>query len=281
MSDYIIRDWQPGDRAALKELWKLSFGDDDEVIEDFFDRFLRPGCCLTASAEGKLVSAMYILPDHALRPFRQNVLTMGYTYALATLPAYRGRGIGSAVYRACCDRILETADAACVIPAEADLFPLYETAGGAQPLAVLREARLTREELRAFAPVQAARVPVSMYIWMRENLLSGLPHACLDDRVYDHAEACGMEFFTIGGRAACAAETGDGVCHIRELIDPGDDPMISAATLARWCPAEEYIVRSPAFFRGPGEIRPYALGVLKVPPDYPMPADLWWGLGLE
>ena len=281
MPDYIIRDWKPEDRPALKELWKTGFGDGDETIDGFHALFLKPVCCLVAEADGKPVSAMYILPGQLLRTFRQNTLKADYTYALTTLPEYRGRGIGSAVYRACCEKVLENADMACVIPADAALRPLYENANGAKPVAVLREARFTKAELSGIAALQAARVPVSMYMWLRESLMAGLPHATLDEGFYDLLEEGGMDFFTIGGKACAAAEVNDGVCYIRELIDPGEDSMACVATIAKWCPAEEYIVRTPLFFQGPGEARPYALGIMKSKPDYPMPQDLWWGFGLE
>ena len=281
MSDYIIREWKPGDRSALKALWKCGFGDSDEVIDGFHSLFLKPGRCIVAEADGKPVSAMYILPGQVARTFRQNTLTAGYTYALATLPEYRGRGIGSAVYRACCEKVLENEDMACVIPADAALFPLYENANGAKPVAVLREAHFFKSDLTGIASVQAARVPVSMYMWLRENLMAGLPHVTLDEGFYDLLEDGGMDFFTIGGKACAAAEVKDGVCYIRELIDPGEDNMSCISTVSKWCPADEYIVRTPLFFRGPGEVRPYALGLIKVEPDYPMPEDLWWGFGLE
>jgi len=281
MSKYTIRPWRKEDRAALKEIWRAGFGDSDEVIEGFHDIFLKPETCFVGEADGRPVSAMYILPDITLRPFRQNVLSAGYTYALATLPEYRGRGIGAAVYRACCDKILESADAACVIPAEPGLFPLYESANGAKPLAYLREAEFQRSELEGFEKVNAARVPINMYMWMREGILSGLPHASMSEDCFDLLEENSTEFFTIGSGAGAAVDTIDGVCYVRELLDPGREVMDSIATLARWCPAEKYVVRTPVFFRGPGKIRPYALGVLKTQPSYPMPDDFWWGFGLE
>lgn len=280
MSELTLRAWRPEDIPALKSLWKIGFGDDDETIERFYSEYLKPGMCIAAETDGKLVSAMYIIPGETLQLLRRETITAGYTYALATLPEYRGRGVGSAVYRACCDAILETADAACVLPAEAALYPMYERANGARPISAAREARIEKAELTGITPRMATRFPGFRYGALRENLMIGLPHATFDEDFYTYMEDSGMEFFMLENGLA-AAETIDGVCHIRELIDTARDPMTALAAVARWCPAKEYVVRSPLFFDGPGEAKPQVLGVLKRNPGSSLPDDLWWGFGLE
>lgn len=282
MTDYIIRPWRPEDRPALRALWQTAFGDGADYIDGFFARFPAPGGCVTADVGGKAVSAMYILGDVTVHTGRHTALTAGYTYALATLPEYRGRGIGGAVYRAAVSAALEKADAACVLPAEAGLYPFYESAGAA-PVSYVREARLSRGEMTAAAPVRAYRADPWQYANMREALLRGLPHAEFPEAFYDQMEAGGTEFFLLenGGGAAMDAPE-DGVCRVTEFLDPGGDGCEkSLAALAGWRDAEAYIVRSPVFSDGPGEIRPFALAVWKDAPSAPLPDDLWWGFGLE
>ena len=281
MNDFTIREWAPADRPALKALWKTCFEDDDDVfIDAFFEAYLLPGSCLVAEADGQVVSAMYAVPGVTLQLMRRETLNAGYTYALATLPAYRGRGIGSAVYRALCDKVLASADAACVIPAEPALFPLYENASGAKPAAYLREARFAREPLMELHARPAVRFPAHRYGALRENLLAGFPHASFDADYYELHELAGVEFFLLEDGLA-AAETLDGVCCVRELIDTRRDAMTALAAVAHWCPADEYVVRTPLFLDGPGEARPYALAVTADPEAEPLPKDLWWGFGLE
>ena len=279
MSDYRIRPWQPEDRPQLKALWKTAFGDDDGYIDGFFNSFLHDGTCVVAEAVGTVVSAMYIVPGIRLFPYRKNVLTAGYAYALATLPAWRGRGIGSAVYRAVCDKALETADAACVLPAEASLYSFYET-GGAGAFGGIREGRLTKAELAGVPTRMTVRVPAGQYAGMREWFLSEMPHAVFPEDLYDFLEDSGTEFFMLEGGVA-AAETDNGMCRILELLAPEIEPMTAVASIARWCPAQEYTVRTPLFFAGPGERRPFVLASLKQMPDYPLPDDFWWGFGMD
>ena len=280
MSDFILRPWQDGDKAQLVALWQIAFGDDEDYIRTYHDLFLKANGCIMAEADGKVVSAMYIMDGPTLYPFRQETLSTAYTYALATLPEYRGRGIGTAVYKACSDAALERADAACVLPAEAGLYSFYEKATGCQPISFCREARFTRDELRAVQRCSTARIPVAEYARYREMALGGLPFGELTDAFLDmeeyQAENSGGGFFLTAEGVACAEVDGN-VCHIVELLTPGGDGMASAAGVAAFCPAEEYVLRSPAFFKGPGNVRPFMMAAMKEKPWYPLPPDLWWG----
>ncbi len=280
MHDYILRASTPRDREALKSLWKTAFGDGDDYIDSFFENLWQPENAVVAEVGGEVVSAMYVLPEIALFPYRRKTLSGAYTYALATLPEYRGRGIGTAVCKAANDRALALADAACVLPAEPGLYPFYENASGAKALGCVKEARIPRDELAAYAPCMAARVPVLEYMGIRQQILSGLPHAAMGPEFYEHLEQTGTEFFVLEHGLA-AAETADGVCRITELLDPDTDGMTSIAGVARWCRAEEYIVRSPLFFDGPGKRRSFVLAALRETPNFPVAEDLWWGFGLD
>ena len=284
MTDYILRPWKVEDKPQLEALWQLAFGDDIDYIRAYHSLFLKPGGCIVAEADGKVVSAMYIMDGPTLYPFRQETLTTAYTYALATLPEYRGRGIGAAVYKACSDAALERADAACVLPAEAGLYPFYENATGCFPISFVREASFTRDELRARERCMTARIPSPEYVRYRDMALSGMPFADLTDAFLDleeyQLETSDGGFFLTAEGVACAELDGD-ICHVKEFITPGGDGMASLAGIAAFCPAERYIVRSPVFLKGPGEIRPFMLAALKEPVSYPLPNDLWWGLAFD
>ena len=279
MSDYTIRPFKAEDRPQLAALWKTAFGDSDACIDAFFDLFLKNDGCLVAEADDKVVSAMYIVRGMSMNPYRRRTLTAGYAYALATLPEYRGRGIGTAVYRAVNEAILQDFDCALVLPAEESLYPFYEKAG-AFPISYRREARFTREELRTVPACMCMRATYPMYSSMREGLLDDMPHVSFPEDVYDFMESQGCEFFFMGNAAACT-ETIDGVCYVRELIDPATDHRASLSAIATWCPAKEYVVYSPAYFDGPGEVKPYMLSAMKQKPTYSLPPDMWCAFGLE
>lgn len=283
MTDYTIRLWRTEDKPQLKALWKLAFGDSDEFIDAFYAAFLKRDCCIVAEQDGKVVSAMYVLKNFRVYPYRKNILTAGYTYALATLPEYRGKGIGREVYKAATAEVLKTHDMACVLPAEESLHPFYENATGARPMSIMRQARFTPEDLKDIKRASAARIPAYQYAGMREMYMSGMPHtACTEDFIdfmEEYMEPHGDFFLTEEGIAAVEIE--GGTCRITELLCPDTDGMAVIAGVAAYHKAEEYIVRSPFFFDGPGKKQTVMLAVLKEEPDYPMPFDLWWGFGLD
>lgn len=283
MTDYTIRLWKPEDKPEMKALWELAFGDDGAFIDAFYAAFLKKDTCLVAECDGKIVSAMYIIESFRLYPYRKNVLTAGYTYALATLPEYRGRGIGREVYKAATAKVLEKHDMALVLPAEESLYPFYENATGAKPVSIMREARFTAEEIAEIKASPAARIPAFQYAGIREAMMSGMPHvSCTDEMVdfmEDYWEPNGDFFLSEDGIAAVDI-LGD-TCRITELLCPNGDGMSLIAGVAAYHRKAEYIVRSPYFFDGPGQKKTVLLGVLKEEPDYPMPFDLWFGLGLD
>lgn len=283
MTDYILRPWNPEDKPQLKALWEQAFGDDGEYIDTFFRVFLKKDACVVAECDSKVVSAMYILGGHTVYPYRKNLLSAGYTYALATLPEYRGRGIGKAVYQAANAKALEKHDMALVLPAEEELYPFYEEAAGAKIMSIMKEAVLTPEDLFGVEPAKAARIPAFQYFGMRESILTGMPHVSFSEDMVDfmeeYFEENGDFFMTEEGIAA--VETVNGECRITELLCPDTDGMAVIAGVAAYHRAEEYTVRSPYFFDGPGKKKNVMLGVLKAEPDYPMPFDLWWGFGLD
>ena len=285
MMDYKLRFWNPGDEDALRRVWKAGFGDSDAFIGEFFARFLKPCACLLAEADGAPVSAMYILEGPVLRPYPGRELISAYTYALATLPAYRGRGIGAAVYKACCEAAFSGgAGAACVLPAEEDLYPFYETAVKNRTASAVREAHYSREELLAVKPSLCARIGAEEYAARRETLLAGRPHGVMPEDFYKWQQTLfglsGGGFFTVGGGVA-AAETEGSVCYFREFLDPCGGAAEAAAAIAAFCPAKDYVVRAPLFFSGPGEARRFVLGALTREPDVPYPEDLWWGFAFD
>ena len=283
MTDYTIRPWKAEDKPQMKALWEQTFGDDSEFIDAFFRAFLKKDTCMVAECDGKVVSAMYIISGSTINPYRKNILAAGYTYALATLPEYRGRGIGKAVYQAANAKALETHDMAMVQPSEESLYPFYEEASGARVMSIMKEAVLTPDDLFGVEPAKAARIPAFQYFGMRESILSGMPHATYSedmiDFMEDYFEQNGDFFMTEEGIAA--AETVNGVCRITELLAPDTDGVAVIAGVHAYYKADEYTVRSPFFFDGPGKKKSVMMGVLKEEPDYPMPFDLWWGFGLD
>lgn len=284
MSDFTIRPWQISDKPRLAALWQDAFGDDMDYIETYWSLFLTPGSCIVAEADGKVVSAMYIMdgamlfpPDLASRP-------TAYTFALATDPAYRGRGIGTAVYRACTTAALERAEIACVLPSEPALYPFYEKSG-CVPISYVREHVFAGDELKPSSEHAAVPISAGEYFLRRRSILRGKLYTVMPGRFLSletyHMKRFGGGYLSVDGDIAAVEMDGD-TCRIVELLSPEDDWMAVLEAVAARFPAKRYLVRTPLFFPGPGTERPFMLAAAD-PAQRPaaMPAKFWWGFAFD
>lgn len=171
-----LRPARPGDELQLKTLWKLVFGDTDELIEAFFTH-LYPGCrTAVVEEEGRIVAVAYAVALENIR----------YIYAVATHPACRGKGYGEAVTLAAAG-----GEPACLYPASEGLRGWYARRMGAVSVAMAPQ--------RTAAPLY--EISAEEYHRARESLLRGIPHA-----VYTPAF---LRFFSCFGRFY---KTEAGVC---------------------------------------------------------------------
>ncbi len=284
MSDWELRPWRESDLAALRALWANAFGDDEEYIRTFHNLFLRPGSCIVAQADGQAVSAMYILEGPLLFPPNGTALSTAYTYALATDPAYRGRGIGTAVYRACVAASLERQDAACVLPENESLYRFYADASGAKPASYIRQGAVSPEALAGLRHGKAAPITPGEYFLRRKSLLRGMPYTVMSGSFLSMEsytmKRFGGGFFSVEGDIA-AVEMDKDQCFVKELLAPGGDWMEVLAAVAELFPARRYLVRTPVFLPGPEQIRPYILATCRAGEQLPARTHLWWGFAFD
>ncbi len=114
----------PHDTQPLKSLWKQAFGDTDAFIDGFFQTGFAPRRCRCVYAGDQPVSVLYWF----------DCLWQGkpvaYLYAIATDKQFRGQGL----FRELLQNTHEHLSAggyvgAVLVPAEAELFAMYEKLG--------------------------------------------------------------------------------------------------------------------------------------------------------
>ncbi|HZK21908.1 MAG TPA: GNAT family N-acetyltransferase [Oscillospiraceae bacterium] len=112
----------------LKTLWHETFGDSEQYLNAFFESVYKGENTLVYIKDKRVVSALYIIPYTMLYKGRE--IKVAYLYALATNPAYRGRGImGELIERSfeiCKSRGYSLIT---LIPSEHSLFGYYERFG--------------------------------------------------------------------------------------------------------------------------------------------------------
>ena len=131
----------------LRALWHSVFGDGEAFLDRFFARVFVPDNTLVWTEDGRVVSALYILPY--LIPHGEENLRAAYLYALATEPAWRGRKIMSRLIEASFDLCAARGYAlSMLVPAKDSLFGFYRSFGFEEFFDRVRVEK-TREELAA------------------------------------------------------------------------------------------------------------------------------------
>ena len=284
MSDVMIRFWQPSDIPELREIFSVSFGDPPEIVKAFHTFFLTtPDACVLAAVpdenrpEGRPVAAAYCLPGPALSVQARRIPSV-YLYAFACLPEWRGRGIMKQVYTALFAEAGRKAPAACIVPASDELMEAYNRSGCIfSPLGGIRSARMTGIGKDGFPP--AERLPWQEYARRREAWLEPYPHAVYPDSYYRLMEAYGNVFLSGPGMLAAVTVLEDHAL-VAEMLCPSTDPAGALAAIAAACPAEQYEIRTPVFFPGPGGIHPYAY-IHEAAETVSWPAGFWYPFGME
>ena len=73
--------------SALRQLWKLAFGDDDAFIDLFFENGFAPERCRCITVEGQISAALYWFNTEC------EGQKIAYLYGVATHPDFRGQGL--------------------------------------------------------------------------------------------------------------------------------------------------------------------------------------------
>ncbi len=264
MNEIMIRFWQPSDLPDLREIFSVSFGDPPEIPEAFPRAFLTaPEACMLAAVaedgrpEGRPAAAAYCLPGPGLC-FPEGRIPSVYLYAFGCLPEYSGRGFMKRVYTALFAEARRLAPASCIIPVSDGLLQAYNRSGFTfVPLGRIRAAEISGSAARAAEKLPAERIPWQEYARRREEWLKPFPHADYPLSYYELSSAYGYVFLSMPG-ALAAMIPGENRFIAAELLCPSADPARALAGAAGACPAEKYEVRTPVFFPGPGEFRPFA-----------------------
>ena len=235
----------------LKELWKAAFADTEEAIDTFFSIAYSPDRCRYLTQDGKIVCALYWF-DAQYHGYK-----LAYLYAVATLPAYRGKGLASRLIEQTHHHLKDLGYAGSVLKPAEGLFPFYEKLG-----------YITSGYIRRFSAVSGDR-PIPL------NVLSSAEYAAArrkylpaDGMIQEGATLDYLESYAVFYEAENAL-----VCVVREesviLEYLGDSNAAAGGLAALQIPS--------AVLPGPGNELPYAMFHALVP--CPIPGYL--GIALE
>lgn len=120
-----------GDRKYIPELlklWKEVFSDPEEYIKIFFDNIYCKTECFAKTANGEIVSALYLIKGQI--NFNGEVFCGRYLYAAATKSDYRKQGFMAELIKETIDYAQnENLDFICLLPANEELYGYYAKFG--------------------------------------------------------------------------------------------------------------------------------------------------------
>ena len=115
-------------KPQLIDLWRTSFDDSEEFIKLFFDRVYKKENALFIKKDGKIVSALQMLPY--VMTYYGTEISVNYIYAACTLPSERGQGLMRQLIQDAF-KVMESRKVALtvIIPADPWLFDYYRDLG--------------------------------------------------------------------------------------------------------------------------------------------------------
>lgn len=151
---------KPTSTKPLRHLWKQAFGDPDGFLDSFFSTGFSPDRCRQLTLEDSLAAALYWFDcTWEGKP-------IAYLYAVATDPAYRGRGLCRALMEDT-HRHLQSLgyQGSLLVPGSHGLFQMYEKLG-------YRTCGYIREfACKAAAPAPLRSIDAAEYTALRRMFL--------------------------------------------------------------------------------------------------------------
>ena len=151
---------------ACRALFEGAFGSEPRAWNDALFRFAYPDCLRVVREGDKPLSMLFSIP-YPIKT-ENGVVSARYLYAVATDPAYRGRGLASRLIR----EEIEKGIPVFLRPSSRSLFSFYERAG----LAPLSPVLTVEGEALAGAYGEIAHLDVAAYLAARASFLKA-PYA--------------------------------------------------------------------------------------------------------
>ena len=136
-------------KSQLIDLWRTSFNDSEEFIKLFFDRVYKKENALFIEKNGKIVSALQMLPY--VMTYYGKEISVNYIYGACTLPSERGQGLMRQLIQKAFE-VMESRKVALtvIIPADPWLFDYYRDLGYTEAFDYSEETYICPSEIALF-----------------------------------------------------------------------------------------------------------------------------------
>lgn len=216
----IIRGATEADLDSIKNIWRISFGDSDKFIDFHFRYSNDLSHTFLVEINGEIVAMVSVLPAEL---FLDKKYKVGYIYAAATLPEFRGRGIMRQLLTYCESyAIKEDYTALALVPSSLSLFDFYSEHGYEKAFYHRNIAKEFRQISNVQETTEIKRCEIKEYIEARDRFKSKYAFLRLN-AFYDELSLLELEFsgyitYNINSNAYAIIKREAGTIKIHELI---------------------------------------------------------------
>lgn len=213
---------QPREQQALQELWKLCFGDGEEVTDCFFALFPPKLHTRVIEEKGKIAAMASWLPTTL--HMDGGTFPGAYIYAVATHPDFRSRGLCRCLMEELENSmLLQDQNYMALCPAEASLYRFYGAMG--YETAFYHHIAILKPERE---PGALRQISPSAYLTLRESLLSS-SHCEWTREALDYLSATGCRFYRLEAGGCAAVQQGSGgSIRVVELLSEDESQAVSS-----------------------------------------------------
>ena len=239
--------------TALQQIWETVFGSDDAPL--FFSHCFSAELCVVASHASAPIAAGYLLPAGCYMPGSGNKsIPASMIYGVATLPEYRGRGLGTTVVRSLISLSYELGyPAVALCPAEDSLFEYYSARTSLRDWFYIREERFVKPSIGK-GGAKLINITPDEYAEVRSGFLPDIAHMVTSLRSIEYQSMLCAQYGgglcridTPAGVACAIAEMQPGrLLCIKELFAPVGHETDTLSSIADAFHADHYSVRTPA-----------------------------------
>ena len=238
------------DLPALHQVWKDVFSSPDEDL--FFDHFYKPDRCVVAEAGGIVCAMGFILPAGQF-VYGDTSYPCAMIYALATMPGYRNRGIGSAIVSKLVSQGRKAGYPVTILcPSSDDVFEYYSAKTDFSESFYITERKFSHitsnskntqsQELSAkdYMKLRNKKLPVTAHIQSDLNIITYQKKLC-DLSGGGLYKVCGIDWTAI----ASVEKLNDKKIIINELLCPPEYENDALFAISEIFPGCEIVVRTP------------------------------------
>lgn len=252
-----LRILNASNMPAARRVWEICFPNDEApFVAYYFERRTRPEWILGAFEGSDLIGTVHMLP-HTARFFGEE-RRVGFSAGVATLPAFRARGVAGEMIEASFSILRERGFSLAMLkPFSQSLARFYERFGY-RPYACTDTYRFTTDDLQdvddvtVYTPdatelLSVYRAFAAPYNGVRVRTVGGMA------LLLEEVETYGGEVL-LGGGAYAACYRGEGGAHAFELAGKSPLPLLKAlaqkyGAVHASLPAGENLVADKAFVR--------------------------------